>query len=76
MVRSRERARTWALSIGSTRRRTWKIEASLATLRHPLRPCSLAVRGGRLRGWRFDRRTKVLRATFATKRGTVVARGC
>ena len=76
VVRSRERAGTWSLSIGSTRQRTWKIEASLATLRHPLRPCAVAARGGRVRGWRFDRRTKVLRATFATRRGTLVARGC
>jgi alpha-glucosidase (family GH31 glycosyl hydrolase) len=76
VVRSREQAGAWSLSIGSTRRRTWKIEASLATLRHPLRPCALAARGGRLRGWRFDRRTKVLRATFAARRGTLVARGC
>jgi alpha-glucosidase (family GH31 glycosyl hydrolase) len=76
VVRSRERAEAWSLSIDSTRRRAWRIEASLATLRQPLRPCSLAASGGRLRGWRFDRRTKVLRATFATRRGTLVARGC
>ena len=76
VVRSRERAGAWSLSIASTRRRAWRIEASLATLRHPLRPCSVAVRGGKLRGWRFERRTKVLRATFATRRGTLVARGC
>jgi alpha-glucosidase (family GH31 glycosyl hydrolase) len=75
-VRSHERAGTWSLGIGSTRRRTWKIEAALATLRHPLRPCTVTATGGRLRGWRFDRRTKVLRATFATRRGTLVARGC
>jgi hypothetical protein len=55
---------------------TWKIEASLATLRHPLRPCAVTATGGKLRGWRFERRTRVLRATFATRRGTLVARGC
>ena len=76
VVRSRERAGAWSLAIASTRRRTWTIEASLATLRHPLLPCAVAARGGRLRSWRFDRRTKVLRATFATRRGTLVARGC
>jgi alpha-glucosidase len=75
-ARSRERAGAWSLSIGSTRRRTWTIQAALATLRHPLRPCGVAARGGKLRGWRFDRRTKVLRATFTTRRGTLVARGC
>ena len=76
LVRSRERPGAWSLSIASSRRRTWKIEASLATLRRPLRPCTVAARGGTLRGWRFDRRTKVLRATFATRRGRLVARGC
>jgi hypothetical protein len=76
VVRSSERPGGWSLSIRSSRRRTWTIEASLATLRQPLRPCSVAARGGKLRGWRFDRRTTVLRATFATRRGTLVARGC
>jgi alpha-glucosidase (family GH31 glycosyl hydrolase) len=76
LVRSRERAGAWSLSIASSRRRTWRIEASVATLRHPLRPCAVTVTSGKLRGWRFDRRTKVLRATFATRRGTLVARGC
>jgi alpha-glucosidase (family GH31 glycosyl hydrolase) len=75
-VRSHERAGAWSLSMGSTRRRTWTIQAALATLRHPLRPCGVAARGGKLRGWRFDGRTKVLRATFTTRRGTLVARGC
>jgi hypothetical protein len=75
-VRSRERPGGWSLTIGSSRRRTWRIEASLATLRRPLRPCSVVARGGKLRGWRFDRRTKVLRATFVTRRGTLVARRC
>jgi alpha-D-xyloside xylohydrolase len=76
VVRSRERAGAWSLAIASARRRTWTIEASLATLRHPLRPCAVAARGGRLRSWGFDRRTRVLRATVATRRGTLVSRGC
>ena len=76
VVRSRERAGAWSLAIASTRRRTWTIQASLATLRDPMAPCAVAARGGKLRGWRFDRRSKVLRATFATRRGTLVARGC
>jgi hypothetical protein len=45
-------------------------------LRQPLRPCSVVARGGKLGGWRFDRRTNVLRATLAARRGTLVARGC
>ena len=37
-------------------------KASLATLRRPFRPCGVKAYGGRLRGRRFNRRTRVLRA--------------
>jgi hypothetical protein len=52
------------------------IEASLATLRHPFRPCALSAAGGRLGRWRFDRRTRVLRATFTARHGRLIARSC
>jgi alpha-glucosidase (family GH31 glycosyl hydrolase) len=76
VVRSQERPGEWALTIRSQRRRRWTIEASLATLSRPLRPCKLAAQGGRLDGWRFDARTRVLRATWLGRQGTLVARGC
>jgi alpha-glucosidase (family GH31 glycosyl hydrolase) len=75
-VRSRERAGGWSLAIDSARRRRWTIAASLATLRRPLRPCAVEARGGRLANWRFDRRTRVLRATFTTRRGRLHVRAC
>ena len=73
---SRERRGGWELSIESRRKRQWTIEASLAALRNPLRPCRLSARGGRLGDWRYDERKRVLRATFTTRRGTVTARSC
>jgi alpha-glucosidase (family GH31 glycosyl hydrolase) len=76
VLRSRERPGEWSLTIHSQRRRRWTIEASLATLRTPLRPCTLTEHGGRVGRWHFNRRTRVLRATFTTRRGTLVARGC
>ncbi len=76
VLRSSERAGAWSLAIDSRRTRRWTIEASLATLRRPLRPCAVEATGGRLGSWRFDRRTRVLRATFTTRRGTLLAREC
>jgi alpha-glucosidase (family GH31 glycosyl hydrolase) len=76
LMRSRERPGEWSLSIRSQRRRSWKIEAALGTLRRPLRVCAVSASGGRVRAWRFGPRTKVLRARFATRRGRLVARSC
>jgi alpha-glucosidase (family GH31 glycosyl hydrolase) len=75
-LRSRERPGAWSLTIRSAKRRRWTIETSLAALEHPLTPCAVHARGGRLSGWRFDERTRVLRATFTARRGTLVASGC
>jgi alpha-D-xyloside xylohydrolase len=75
-LHSRELHRGWKLSIRSKRTRRWTIEASLAALRHRFRPCALRAVGGRLVRWRFDRRAKVLRATFRVRRGRLVALPC
>jgi alpha-glucosidase (family GH31 glycosyl hydrolase) len=71
---SRERPESWSLEIRSRRMRRWTIEASLATLKHPFRPRDVTAHGGRLGRWRYDPRTRVLRATFTARRGTLVAR--
>jgi hypothetical protein len=73
---SRERPGSWSLEIRSRRVRRWTIEASLATLRAPFRPCSVTARGGRLRAWRYDRRVRVLRATLTARAGSLIARRC
>ena len=75
-VRSNEAARGWALRIAPKRRTHIALEASLATLRSPFRPCAVSLDGVDLpRGrWSFDRRTGVLKARFATGGGTLKVR--
>jgi alpha-glucosidase (family GH31 glycosyl hydrolase) len=75
-LRSAERGGRWELTIASKRRRRWTIEASLAALREPMRVCRVTARGGRVGDWRYDPRTRVLRATFTIRHGTLVARAC
>jgi alpha-glucosidase (family GH31 glycosyl hydrolase) len=75
-LRSRERRGGWELMIRSRRRHRWDIQASLATLRWPFRPCGVEASGGRLRGWRFDRDSRVLHATFTTRRGRLTVEAC
>ena len=76
VARSRESRRAWTLSLRSRRRTRWTIEVSLGALHDPFRPCSIEAVGGRLARWRYQRRAQVLRATFTTRRGRMVARGC
>ena len=75
-----ERRSRWTLRLRAARRRlhSFRIQASMATLKRPMRPCRVAVRGRRLprKAWRFDRRTKVLRVHFRARRTTLVVRGC
>jgi alpha-glucosidase (family GH31 glycosyl hydrolase) len=75
-VRSREWTGAWSLTIDSARKRNWRIQASLATLKRRLRVCSVASHGGTLLDWGFEDRGRVLRATWVGHRGTMVARGC
>jgi hypothetical protein len=67
----------WRLTIRGKRTRRYSLQASLATLRHPFAPRSLSIAGRRLGGWSYDRRARVLRATFRLRNGTlaVAARG-
>jgi alpha-glucosidase (family GH31 glycosyl hydrolase) len=75
-LRSRERPGGWELTIRAQKKRRWDVQASLATLERPFRPCRVEGRGGRLRGWRFDRGSRVLRATFTTRRGQLSVSAC
>jgi hypothetical protein len=75
-LRSIERRGEWSLTVRSSRARTWEIQASLGTLRNRLRPCRVSAHGGRLQGWRFDRRTRVLTATLSARDATLTARAC
>ncbi len=75
-LHSREARRAWTLTVDSRRTRRWSVQASLATLERPFRPCRVSAVGGRLAGWSYDRRTRVLRATLTTRRGRLLVRGC
>jgi alpha-glucosidase (family GH31 glycosyl hydrolase) len=76
VLRSREGRGEWRLSIRSRRTRRWEVEASLATLRRPFRPCTVVATGGRLVRWRYDRRRRVLHAVISARRGALVVRAC
>jgi alpha-glucosidase (family GH31 glycosyl hydrolase) len=75
-VVSVEGRRRWRLHVRGRRLRRYGLQASMATLRRPLRPCSVRLRGRRLprRAWRYNRRTRVLRASFRVRRATLVVR--
>ncbi len=76
ILRSREGRGEWRLAIRTRQSHRWTIEASMATLERPFRPCVVQATGGRLVRWRFDRRTGVLRAVISARRGGLVARAC
>jgi alpha-glucosidase (family GH31 glycosyl hydrolase) len=62
-LRSVEARDRWTLRFRTRRARTYRLQASLATLRRPFRPCRVVVDGrvlARAR-WRYDRSTRVLR---------------
>ena len=74
-----ERRGRWSLRLRAARKKhAFRLQASLANLRRPFRPCSVRLRGRRLkrRLWSYDRRTRVFRAHFKVKRGTLVVRRC
>ena len=75
---SRERKGSWTLRIAGRARRSYRVEATLATLRERLRPCAVSVGGRRLAParWSFDARSRVLRARFKLRRGTLGVIGC
>jgi alpha-glucosidase len=75
--RSRERAGGWELSVHGKGRRTYQLQASLATLEQPFEPCAVEWRGAPLPGsaWHWDGATAVLRAEFTGARGRLRVRG-
>ena len=57
---------------------SWRLQASLATLDRPLRPCAVEWKGRSLAddAWTWDDTQRVLRANFAGAGGRLVVRGC
>jgi alpha-glucosidase (family GH31 glycosyl hydrolase) len=74
-----ERRGRWSLRLTAVRKRhAFRLQASMATLRRPFRPCSVRLKGRKLprRLWRYDTRDRVLHMHFRVKRGTLVVRRC
>ncbi len=66
---SAEGRAAWRLGIAGRRTRRYALQASLSTLAHPFEPCSVRIGRRTLprRSWRYDRRTRVLRASFRAR---------
>ena len=77
-VSSIERRREWRLAFRDKRRRLYHVHASLGSLRRPFRPCSVTLRGRKLkqRAWRYRAKSGVVRIRFRLGKGTLAVRGC
>jgi sulfur carrier protein ThiS len=75
-ILSTERDSGWELALQSRQPRTWRVQASLATLDTPFTPCAVDLDGQPLPSsdWTFDPQTQVLRATVLTAAGRLTAR--
>ena len=84
-IRSNEGRRRWTLRIDADRRRTYTLQASLATLRRRFRACRVTLREAdatrsrtlrRRRAWTHYGGTRAFRATFRAHRATLTVRPC
>jgi alpha-glucosidase len=66
-LRSKERKRSWKLTIRRAKRYRISLEASLTTLRRKLRPCQVRLNGRKLRRKAWSARQGVLRVRFRTR---------
>jgi hypothetical protein len=77
-IASIERRGRWTLRVHGNRGRSYELQASLGTLKRPLRPCRVLLDGRRLPGssWDYRAGSKVLNASFSGARTklTVVGR--
>jgi alpha-glucosidase len=77
-LRSREGRDRWSLTVSGGGVRRYRLEASLATLERPLRPCEVSVDGNPLppRRWSVRRGGSVLVASFGGPRAKLAVEGC
>jgi alpha-glucosidase (family GH31 glycosyl hydrolase) len=75
-VRSRERGKGWALKVKGDRARTYRLQASLKTLKKSYRPCGVSLDGHALRNsaWDYDRRQGRLKAKFTGRKPRLVVK--
>jgi hypothetical protein len=78
LLSSRERRGGWELQVRGARTRTYRVQAALADLRRPFRPCRVELSGRRLssRAWNYDARTTALRVTVAMRSGNLLVLPC
>ena len=79
-MRSQETDAGWRLAIRGKTRRLYRLQASLAALKHRFRPCRIELDGRELapRRWSYDRSTRVLNVKFGGRTPTLEVgdRGC
>jgi alpha-glucosidase (family GH31 glycosyl hydrolase) len=75
-LRSRELHGKWRLKINGKIRRHYKIEASLAALRHPFEPQSVTVKGKPLskKRWNYSHRKRLLSLEVRARRANIAVR--
>jgi sulfoquinovosidase len=77
-LHSAEGRRGWTLRVRGARTRTYRLQASLATLRRPFVPCAVRLDGRALPAgaWSYDRQTRRLRVAFRAREATVRVAAC
>jgi alpha-glucosidase (family GH31 glycosyl hydrolase) len=77
-LRSTEFAGEWRLAINGTRKRTYNLQASLESMRHPFLPCAVERDGRRLaaKRWSYDRRDGLLEARFRGRDPVLTVTAC
>jgi alpha-glucosidase (family GH31 glycosyl hydrolase) len=77
-LKSRENRGQWKLVIDGDRKRTYELQASLATLERPFEPCDVELDGEPLGGdgWSYDRPTGVLKAAYTAKDPALKVSSC
>ena len=77
-VESIEGRGSWTMFLDGSTRRRFAVSASMATLKHPFRPCHVTVDGHSLlrRDWRFDEGTRVLSLVVHGRYSAVRATAC
>jgi hypothetical protein len=75
---STERAGAWTLEIRDDVRRSYAVQASLATLNRPFVPCTVTLDGRPLAraAWSYAAGDQTLRAELATRNGRLEVRPC
>jgi sulfoquinovosidase len=75
---SRDRGDRWVLSVSAKRSTTFRLQASLGTLKKPFVPCAVSFAGKALArsAWSYRDSTRALTARFAGRKGRLVVSAC